>query len=173
MEIVSIILRLKHQEIKVTVDEAKELLGQLTAVFGGEKPIIQKEYVGVPYAVPYPVYPQPYVPSYPWWSKPWWDSQPVLVFDNGDTGNIKWSDNICRITSGTTGDLIDSITYKPGEPITGNWLDKNGISVMGGPNGQAGIQVGTGTIFHDVKSDWNLGGSSGNINLSSGSVSIQ
>ncbi len=175
MEIVSIILRLKHQEIKVTVDEAKELLGQLTAVFGGEKPIIQKEYV--PYGIPYPVYPQPrpwY--DYPWYTKPYWEYQPILVFDNGDTGNIKWQGNTCSITSGTTGDLIDSLTYagdlsasSGGTHQSGDWLDKNGISVMGSyGSGSAHVEVGTGTLFTDVKSDWNLGGS-----VNSASISVQ
>ena len=178
MEIVSIILRLKHQEIKVTVDEAKELLGQLTAVFGGEKPIIQKEYVpyGIPYPVPqpYPVYPQPKPWWDPWYTKPYWENQPILIFDTGDTGKISWRDNTCTITSGTTGDLIDSITYGIGGvgQSSSAWQDKSGVSILGDAGGSAGIgiQVGTGVVFHDVKSDWNLGRSSG---LSSGSVSIQ
>jgi hypothetical protein len=46
MEIVSIILRLKYQEIKVSIDEAKELFGQLSAVLGGV--IKEKEYVPYP-----------------------------------------------------------------------------------------------------------------------------
>jgi len=104
MEIVSIILRLKNQEIKVTVEEAKELLGQLSSVFEGEKPLIQKEFVGIPYGIPYPVYSPP---AYP---KPWWE--PIVVYSNGDTGNISWKDNTRLITSGTTGEMLDSITYQ-------------------------------------------------------------
>lgn len=175
MEIVSIILRLKNQEIKVTIDEAKELFGQLAAVFGGEKPIIQKEFVPVPYGIPYPVYPQPQPHwwEYPWYTKPWWDNQPILVFDNGDTGNITWRDHTCIITSGTTGNLIDSLTYSVSGQASSDWLDKSGVSFSGAAVGRStdrGVQLGTGVVFHDVKSNWNLGGSPG---LNSGTISIQ
>jgi len=122
MEIVSIILRLKNQEIKVTVEEAKELLGQLTAVFGGDKPIIQKEYI------PYPVY-----PSYPWYTKPWWEYQPVIIYDTGIRAVPQWSDNTCTISVCDTGEVLSSITY---EPATGtSWCDKNGNSILGSSSG--------------------------------------
>ena len=105
MEIVSIILRLKNQELKVTAEEAKELYGQLSAVFGGPEPIVKKEYI------PYPVYPDPY----PWWSKPWWDYQPTVVYTNGTLGKISWANQgntasytICDTSSG---EILDSKSY--------------------------------------------------------------
>ncbi len=84
MEIVSIILRLKNQEIRVSMDEAKDLFGQLGAVLGGV--VKEKEYI------PYPV-PQPY-PVYPWWmwTRPWWEQpyQPTIIYSNGTSGDMKW-----------------------------------------------------------------------------------
>ena len=122
MEIVSIILRLKNQEIKVTVDEAKELLGQLTAVFGGEKPIIQKEYV--PYGIPYPVQPQ-----YPWWTRPWWDNQPYLVFSDGHRGEITWQGSTCNVVcDGTT---LWSTSFTDDGSASSSWTDKDGKSFLG------------------------------------------
>lgn len=61
MEITSVVLRLQDREIKVSIEEAQELLSQLNAVFGKTPQIvIQKEYV------PYPVIqPQPLLPSPP------------------------------------------------------------------------------------------------------------
>jgi hypothetical protein len=150
MEIVSIILRLKHQEIKVTVDEAKELLGQLTAVFGGEKPIIQKEYI------PYPVYPTH--PQYPWWTRPWWDYQPILIYNTGMRGNISWQGDTCSITS-DAGDLISSVSYstswKPGDPTSqGGWQDKNGVSILGG------ARAGSSNAL-PLDGSWNWGSTAG------------
>jgi len=118
MEIVSIILRLKNQEIKVSLDEAKELFGQLTAVFGGEKPIVQKEYI--PYL---------YIPTYPWWSKPWWDYQPYVVYSSGTIGELNWAGDTLTIRAQTTGDLISSTTYPINQSTS--WVDKDGQSILG------------------------------------------
>ena len=105
MEIVSIILRLKNQEIKVTAEEAKELFGQLSAIFGGPDPIIQKEYI------PYPVY-----PDYPWWSKPWWLNQPTVIYSDGTAGKVTWSarGNSASYTVNdvSSGKLLDSNSYE-------------------------------------------------------------
>ena len=132
MEIVSIILRLKNQEIKVSVDEAKELLGQLTAVFGGDKPIIQKEYI------PYPVYPQP-VPVYPWYTRPWWEYQPIIIYDTGIRAVPQWRDNTCTISVCGTGEVLSSIDFNAQGT---SWKDASGNSILGSPFGHS-VSIGS------------------------------
>jgi hypothetical protein len=118
MEIVSIILRLKTQEIKVTAEEAKELFGQLTAVFGGEQ-IVHKEYV--PYPVPTPVY-------------PWREAQPLIIYDTGVRTTTQWSGTAYNTVAEGSGNTISSTDYKLegySNTETGPWINKGRKSFNG------------------------------------------
>jgi hypothetical protein len=63
VKIEKIVLVIGDKEIKLSVEEAKELSKILKDVFGDNTPYVQ------PYAYPY-VYPQPYYPYWKWKYEP-------------------------------------------------------------------------------------------------------
>lgn len=147
MEIVSIILRLKNQEIKVSIEEAKDLFGQLGAVLGGV--VKEKEYV------PYPV-PQPY-PVYPWWmwTRPWWEQpyQPTIIYSDGTAGDMKWD------TRGNTATV--SICSKGGQVLDSYSMTTD--AWQSAWNGSASISSSNASqisLFRDGDMSWSLSMSS-------------